>query len=456
MLELLLRDLDDKADPRTALLELARAALESERVYLMDAVEAQIDRAAERLDDQIKEKKQLVEFALKELENTAEETGGEVDANRAYRVVNDTLALQLRPSTDEVRAFDYRQFKKQITGWAEASVSARTRSSLALAIERRVGAGLGLNQSVKGDMDWDTVREQLLAAAEKAHANKAQKSLSEIERELKSLPDAPTRHQLLQTLIRMAYGTVTAFDQKTHKKIYLRTLRLTYVFLAAESVAEWKADELKEEINDHLQNAVEALREMWGEAEFQRQAMLRLSDLLPALRERVLAAIGPDVPESATLNALSPEAQQTVRAEIGRSVLTQLFRQIMLSVISQLWVEHLTSVEALRTSIGLEAYAQRDPLVMYKAKASEAFQQLLVNMRAGVVARAFTLRPRQQTEAPRPAPKERENGGRLPPKPEPKALGGRPSLAAQSPAQPTSEPQVEVADGGGKKKRRRR
>ena len=46
-------------------------------------------------------------------------------------------------------------------------------------------------------------------------------------------------------------------------------------------------------------------------------------------------------------------------------------RQLLLSVISDLWVDYLTRVEALRVSIGLEAYAQQDPLVQYKGRASE-------------------------------------------------------------------------------------
>ena len=64
----------------------------------------------------------------------------------------------------------------------------------------------------------------------------------------------------------------------------------------------------------------------------------------------------------------------------------------MLRVISELWVEYLTQMEALRVSVGLEAYAQRDPLVTYKARASELFQELIANTRRGVVTRMFTYR----------------------------------------------------------------
>jgi preprotein translocase subunit SecA len=46
-------------------------------------------------------------------------------------------------------------------------------------------------------------------------------------------------------------------------------------------------------------------------------------------------------------------------------------------------------------SIGLEAYAQRDPLVQYKNRAFGLFQELLSNMRLAVVSRMFTYRPRE-------------------------------------------------------------
>jgi preprotein translocase subunit SecA len=58
-------------------------------------------------------------------------------------------------------------------------------------------------------------------------------------------------------------------------------------------------------------------------------------------------------------------------------------------------VDYLTKVEGLRVSIGLEAYAQRDPLVQYKGRASELFQQLLVDVRAAVTGRVFAYQPRR-------------------------------------------------------------
>lgn len=71
-----------------------------------------------------------------------------------------------------------------------------------------------------------------------------------------------------------------------------------------------------------------------------------------------------------------------------------------MSVGDQQWVEYLTEMEALRTSIGLEAYAQRDPLVQYKSRAFDLFRQLLATIRAGVVSKLFRLRVASKSASP--------------------------------------------------------
>ena len=78
--------------------------------------------------------------------------------------------------------------------------------------------------------------------------------------------------------------------------------------------------------------------------------------------------------------------------------MAEAHRRLLLSVGDQLWVDYLTEMEALRTSIGLEAYGQRDPLVQYKSRAVDMFRGLLASIRAGVVSRMYRL----QVGAPQP------------------------------------------------------
>jgi preprotein translocase subunit SecA len=72
-------------------------------------------------------------------------------------------------------------------------------------------------------------------------------------------------------------------------------------------------------------------------------------------------------------DALTPEIRTMLEILLGRRIQNQIHRHILLSVISELWVDYLTRVDALRVSVGLEAFAQRDPLVQYKAQASKCF-----------------------------------------------------------------------------------
>ena len=76
-----------------------------------------------------------------------------------------------------------------------------------------------------------------------------------------------------------------------------------------------------------------------------------------------------------------------------------IYRRLLLGTISEAWVEYLTRMEALRVSIGMEAYAQKDPLVEYKGKASTMFKDLLSEVRAGVISKMFRYRPTQTAES---------------------------------------------------------
>jgi preprotein translocase subunit SecA len=92
--------------------------------------------------------------------------------------------------------------------------------------------------------------------------------------------------------------------------------------------------------------------------------------------------------------SLGASDREALIESIGRYVLNQVHRQLLLSATTELWVDYLTRIEALRVSIGLEAYAQRDPLVQYKTKASEMFAQLVEDIRGLVINRVFAYQPR--------------------------------------------------------------
>ncbi|HMA34913.1 MAG TPA: hypothetical protein VKY74_10590, partial [Chloroflexia bacterium] len=75
----------------------------------------------------------------------------------------------------------------------------------------------------------------------------------------------------------------------------------------------------------------------------------------------------------------------------------------ILHVIDQLWTRHLTTMEGLRQSIGLQAYAQKDPLVEYRRNAYELFDELKAEIRQlGTRVLSLRLEPATTPAAPPP------------------------------------------------------
>jgi preprotein translocase subunit SecA len=74
-------------------------------------------------------------------------------------------------------------------------------------------------------------------------------------------------------------------------------------------------------------------------------------------------------------------------------VMRKVERHVMLTIIDKLWVEHLTAMDELREGVGLQAYAQKDPLVVYKTQGYEYFQQLLASIQHDVVHTIFRVQP---------------------------------------------------------------
>ena len=68
-------------------------------------------------------------------------------------------------------------------------------------------------------------------------------------------------------------------------------------------------------------------------------------------------------------------------------------RHVMLAVIDRLWVEHLTAMDDLREGAGLQAYAQRDPLIAYKSNSFRLFNELLEHIRHDVVHTILRVQP---------------------------------------------------------------
>ena len=109
------------------------------------------------------------------------------------------------------------------------------------------------------------------------------------------------------------------------------------------------------------------------------------------------------------------QVYEAMETALTPEVMRDIERYLLLRSIDTNWVQHLTSMENLRQGIGLYAYGQRDPLVMYRKEGMDQFQLLQQKIQSDVAHSIFRVqvttgqsfangsRPRRQRSAPRPS-----------------------------------------------------
>jgi preprotein translocase subunit SecA len=98
----------------------------------------------------------------------------------------------------------------------------------------------------------------------------------------------------------------------------------------------------------------------------------------------------------------SKELYDRRETEIGPENMRLLERLLMLRTIDTAWVEHLTAMEYMRQGIGLQAMAQRDPLVAYKQQSHEMFDDLMASIQNGVVHAIYRMTVKKGAPPPQP------------------------------------------------------
>jgi preprotein translocase subunit SecA len=73
--------------------------------------------------------------------------------------------------------------------------------------------------------------------------------------------------------------------------------------------------------------------------------------------------------------ALTKVVEEKV-AQLGEAEFYQAVKRLILQVTDMMWMEHLDSMEYLKSSVNLRAYGQRDPLVEYKKEGLRLFREM--------------------------------------------------------------------------------
>ncbi|HUV73191.1 MAG TPA: hypothetical protein VMW79_02670, partial [Anaerolineae bacterium] len=164
----------------------------------------------------------------------------------------------------------------------------------------------------------------------------------------------------------------------------------------AEDIADRRFDELDEEtrhdVERFLANTGFGLDDE-GMAEFERRKLADLDEELAQGLARYLGHQRLSELGDARIADFDEPSRSEVERFVGRQLLHRIEKQLMLGFTSKLWVDYLTAIEDLRQGIGLQAYAQMDPLVEYKRRAFGMFGELNDNINRMVVGNVFRYPP---------------------------------------------------------------
>jgi preprotein translocase subunit SecA len=79
------------------------------------------------------------------------------------------------------------------------------------------------------------------------------------------------------------------------------------------------------------------------------------------------------------------------RSLVGEDSFFETFRRIVLHVTDMLWVEHLETMEYLRSSVNLRAYGGREPLIEYQREGLRLFRDMELSFREQVIELVGTI-----------------------------------------------------------------
>ena len=134
------------------------------------------------------------------------------------------------------------------------------------------------------------------------------------------------------------------------------------------------------------------------------ETMKTLVDVPDELKERFMVYNGVGAPKASgaatvrteMIEALEAQAEKAYEELEGlfadRGQLALIEKQMLLRSTDMLWVEHLTAMRKLRSSVGLSGYAQRDPLVEYKRESFSMFQNMMAEVQKQVVYSIFKVK----------------------------------------------------------------
>jgi preprotein translocase subunit SecA len=227
--------------------------------------------------------------------------------------------------------------------------------------------------------------------------------------------DVPLEHPLVSKSIENAQVKVEGFNFDTRKHLVeyddVLNKQREIIYGLRRKVLESTTGEnpaIKEEVLDRLHKAVASMVNLAFAKESATESMNEniiedFSTVIPfdeASQKQLVKQLQQVHTMDEKIDFLKKIAQDLYEErekQLGSPLMRQVEKFVMLSVIDNLWMNHLDAMDNLRGGIGLRGYAQKDPLVEYKNEGFRMFERLMNAIDDEVVHRIFKVQVQQET-----------------------------------------------------------
>ena len=222
---------------------------------------------------------------------------------------------------------------------------------------------------------------------------------------LKMPEDQPIDAAILSNSIESAQKRIegTNFERRKNVLQYDDVINLQREIIYKERRAVLDGDDISGKISkmvdDHITETISSFAQSDVADEWDFDGMRNAFKGLLSTDEdfRYAPAELGDLQISDVCKVLSDRAQELLRKQeelFTPEIFREVERAILLRNVDSRWVEHIDAMDDLKGSVGLNAYAQRNPVVEYKIQGGTMFEEMISEIRAGTVRMILSARPR--------------------------------------------------------------
>jgi len=223
--------------------------------------------------------------------------------------------------------------------------------------------------------------------------------------------DMPIESKMLTRSLEGAQKKVETFYYDTRKQVfeYDEVMNNQRKAIYAERRRVLEGLDLKEQVIQYGEKTMDDIVEAYVNPELPPEEW-QLDNLVSKVKEFIylLQDLEPDHLDDMTIGEIKTFLHEEVRKaydikeaqvdQIQAGLMRQAERFFILQQIDTLWREHLQSMDALRESVGLRGYGQKDPLIEYKQEGYEMFLEMMIDIRRNVVYSLFQFQPQVQAQ----------------------------------------------------------